>query len=370
MLQFLRSRRPFTLAVLFGVMLPLQWAQACTSFLLDAADGGKIYGRTMEFGLDLQSQLIVVPRKLALTGTGPDGSAGSGLAWTTKYGVAGANGIGLPIVVDGINEAGLAGGLLYLPNVAVYQDVPPGEARKSVASYELLLYVLTNFATVAEAKAGIPKIKVNRSSQAVFKMPVPVHMTLHDATGASIVVEYVGGTLHIHDNPTTVMTNAPTFDWHITNLNNYLNLSLTDPAPKKIGTMEFAPPSTGTGMLGLPGDMSSPSRFVRAFIYARSAPIAKTSSEAVGVAFHILNNFDIPPGTIRTQAGSNAGGGVAGIETTEWMAVSDLKNRRYYIRTYAGHETRMFDLMKAKLDAPTITYISLDATNPPIDVTP
>lgn len=374
MLRLFRASRHFTLAVLLGVMLPLQWAQACTSFLLDAADGGKIYGRTMEFGLDLRSQLIVVPRKLTITGTGPDGKAGSGLAWTTKYGVAGANGIGLPIVVDGINEAGLAGGLLYLPDVAVYQDVPPAEARGSIASYELLLYALTNFATVAEAKAGIAKIKVNRSSQAVFKMPVPVHMTLHDATGASIVVEYIGGVLQIHDNPTTVLTNAPAFDWHVANLNNYLNLSLTDPPARKIGTpsgaITLAPPSTGSGMLGLPGDMSSPSRFVRAFVYARSAPVARTSAEAVGVAFHILDNFDIPPGIIRTEAGAKAGGGVAGIETTEWMSVADLKNRRYYIRTYDGYQTRMLDLKKAKLDAPAITFISLDASNPPVDVTP
>ncbi len=374
MLRFFRASRRLTLAVLLGVMLPLQWAQACTSFLLNAEDGGKVYGLTMEFGLNLNSQLIIVPRKLAIIGTGPDGTAGSGLAWTTKYGVAGANGVGLPIVVDGINEAGLAGGLLYLPSLAVYQDVPPAEARNSIASYELLLYTLTNFATVAEAKAGIARIKVNRSSQAVFKMPVPLHMTLHDATGASIVVEYIDGVLRIHDNPTTVLTNAPAFDWHVTNLNNYLNLSLTDPPPRTIGspsgTITLAPPSTGGGMLGLPGDMSSPSRFVRAFIYSRSAPVAKTSAEAVGVAFHILNNFDIPPGTIRTEAGAKTGGGVAGIETTEWMSVADLKNRRYYIRTYDGYQTSVLDLKKAKLDAPAITFIPLDAPEGATDVTP
>jgi choloylglycine hydrolase len=86
-------------------------------------------------------------------------------------------------------------------------------------------------------------------------------MTLHDATGPSIVVEYVDGILHIHDNPTAVMTNAPTFDWHLTNLDNYLALSTSDPEPRKIGATELSPPSTGSGMLGIPGDMSSPFRF-------------------------------------------------------------------------------------------------------------
>ena len=362
--------RKLVIASSLSILLSLQGALACTSFLLSAEDGGRLYGRTMEFGLPLESQITIVPRKLSLTGTGPDGSAGSGLAWTTKYGVVGANALGLPVVVDGMNEAGLAGGLLYLPNLALFQDVPPAEARNSIASYELLLYTLTNFATVEEAKAGIAAIKVNRSSQATFKMPVPVHMTLHDATGASIVVEYIQGTLNIYDNPTTVMTNAPKFDWHLTNLNNYLNLSLTDPAPIKIGSVTLAPPSTGTGMLGLPGDMSSPSRFVRAFLYASSGPIAKTSSEAVGAAFHILNNFDIPPGTIRTVAGAKAGGGVAGIETTEWMSVSDLKNRRFYMRTFNDYQTRMLDLSKVNLDANKIVYIPIDKATLPLDMTP
>ncbi len=372
MLQARGLRPGWTNAVMaaaVAAMLPLQQATACTSFVLDSADGGKVYGRTMEFGLDLESQIIIVPRKFAITGTGPAGTAASGLAWTTKYAVAGANGLGLPIVVDGVNEAGLAGGLLYLPNVAVYQDVAPADAKTSIASYELLLYTLTNFSTVAEARAGIEKIKVNRSSQATFKMPVPVHMTLHDATGASIVVEYVDGVLHIHDNPTSVMTNAPTFDWQLTNLNNYLGLSVNDPAPRNIGGIELAPPSTGTGMLGLPGDMSSPSRFVRAFVYAHTAPVAKTSDEAVLTAFHLLNNFDIPPGTIRTKAGSKAGGGVAAIETTEWMAVSDLKNRRFYIHTYADYGTQVVDLKAAKLDAPAIVFIPLNKPSAPRDVT-
>ena len=310
-------------------------AGACTSFLLASADGGKVYGRTLEFGLPLQSQLVVVPRKLDLVGTGPDGKAG--------------------------------GGLLYMPNVAVFQDVKPNEATNSIASHELLLYTLTSFATVAEARAGISTIKVNRSAQPTFGMPVPIHMTLHDATGASLVVEYVEGELRITDNPTTVMTNGPTIDWHFTNLNNYLNLSVTDPAPRKIGAVPLAPPSTGTGMLGLPGDMSSPSRFVRAFIYARSAPVAPTSAEAVNTALHLLNNFDIPPGTIRTQAGSAAGGGVAGVETTEWIAVADLKARRYYLRNYNDYQVRVIDLTGVALDGTAIRVIPVDKATGPLD---
>ena len=135
----------FALAAIAALALPLHGtALACTSFILQSQDGGIVYARTLEFALPLHSRIIVVPRNLALTGTGPDGQAGSGMSWHSKYGVVGMDGIGLPIVVDGMNEAGLAGGALYLPGYAEYQAVPTGQERNSVASYELLLYILTN----------------------------------------------------------------------------------------------------------------------------------------------------------------------------------------------------------------------------------
>lgn len=366
MLRALSRSRAAAAACALALSAPA--AQACTSFILRAADEGVVYGRTMEFGLPLQSQLAVIPRKLAMAGTGPDGTAGGGLAWTSKYGAAGANALGLPVLVDGMNEAGLAGGLLYLPGLAQFQQVGPSEARNSIASFELLTYALTNFASVAEVKAALPKIKVSQAPQAAFKGVVPVHMTLHDATGASLVVEYIGGELQMRDNPLGVLTNAPSFDWHTANLGNYLTLSAYDPKPLQIGTLTIAPPSTGSGAPGLPGQMSSPARFVRAFMYSRAAPTLPTSTDAVGNAFHILNNFDIAPGIIRTSADATAGGGVAGIETTEWSAVSDTKTKRYYLRTYADSQSRMIDLTKADLDATAIRTIPIDKPGTVVDL--
>lgn len=358
MLPVLARSKLVAVGCFFALLSPT--ANACTSFILRSADKAVVYGRTMEFGVPLQSQLIVVPRNLAVSATGPDGTAGTGLNWTTRYGATGTNGFGLPLLIDGMNEVGLTGGLLYLPGLAEFQAVSPAEAKTSIASFELLHYVLTNFANVGEVKAALPKIKVNRAPQASFNAPVPLHMTLHDATGASIVVEYIGGELHMHDNPTGVLTNAPAFNWHIANLGNYLNLSPYDPKPLKIGSMTIAPPSTGSGAPGLPGDMSAPSRFVRAFLYSRAAPVLPTSTEAVGNAFHILNNFDIAPGIIRTQSGSQAGGGIAGIEATEWSVVADTKTKRYYVRTYADSQSRMVDLTQADLNAKAIRFIPID----------
>ena len=123
-------------------------------------------------------------------------------------------------------------------------------------------------------------------------------MSRRSSSGASLVIEYVGGRLTMYDNPTGVMTNAPPFDWHLAHLGQYLNLSVTEHKPRTLGTLTLDPPSSGAGSVGLPGDMTSPSRFLRAFLFSYSAPKEPTSGDAMRLAFHILNNFDIVPGVI------------------------------------------------------------------------
>lgn len=335
------------------------FSQACTSFLLSGNDGGFVYGRTLEFGLDIESKGIAIPRGYTYKATGIDGKSGSGLTWKTKYAAFGANGIGLPILVDGLNEKGLAGGMLYAPNISLYQDVPASESSQSIASYEMLVFALTNFATVQEAKEGFKNVKVNRSEQAVFKGVVPLHLTLHDVSGQSIVIEYIDGKLEVSDNPIGVLTNAPRFSWHLSQLNNFTGLSANQPAPITFRGATFNAPSSGGGMTGLPGDMSSPSRFVRAFFMSLNAPQDKTTTQQVGTAFHFLNNFDIPPGLVSLSGGY--GGASGGYEITYWSAVSDLKNKIFYIRTFLNPSIQSIEMSQLDLNAKDIRYFDLNA---------
>ena len=119
---------------------------------------------------------------------------------------------------------------------------------------------------------------------------------VHDASGKSLVIEYVGGKLNLYDDPLGVITNSPGFDWHMTNLRNYVNFSLDNHPPIQLGSVKLAPFGQGSGMLGMPGDFTPPSRFVRAVAFSQSVLEPKTGDEAVLTAFHILNNFDIPRG--------------------------------------------------------------------------
>lgn len=306
---------------------------ACTSMVLAGTDGGRVYGRTMEFGIPLYSAILKMPRGYAIQGVGIDGVAGSGKNWKTKYAVVGANAFGLPIYVDGMNEAGLAGGLLNAPNTAQYQSPTKEQSANSIASQQLLLYVLSNFATVDEVKATLPKMFVNSSPMKEWGGVAKSRMTLHDAKGKSLVVEYLGGKLVMTDNVIGTMTNDPAFSWHLQNIGNYVNLSGTDKAPLTVQGQKFLAASSGNGMHGLPGSFLSPDRFIRVSQFALNTPAAATDVQEQR-AWHIMNNFDIPFGAIHLDSSSGYGGGVNSNEYTEWVVIANLKNKTYRIRSF------------------------------------
>jgi choloylglycine hydrolase len=143
----------------------------------------------------------------------------------------------------------------------------------------------------------------------------------------------------------------------MTNLRNYVNFSLTDLSPVKVGSVTLVPFGQGTGMLGLPGDFTPPSRFVRAVAFSQSVLPSQTGYEAVLEAFHILNNFDIPKGASRSPTKDEYGNVVA--DHTIWTSAIDLNAKRFYFRSYENSEIRMVDLMKQKLDGKNIVSWSM-----------
>ena len=135
-------------------------AQACTTLLLTAKDGAVVSGRTMEFGFDVQSEVMVVPAGTAMTGSLPSGA--KGISYATKYGMIGANALGFPVIVDGINEQGLFVSDLYFPGYAGYATATPDNSSRAMASYEFGNWLLGNFATVDEVRAHVADIVLVR----------------------------------------------------------------------------------------------------------------------------------------------------------------------------------------------------------------
>jgi choloylglycine hydrolase len=342
--------RMYALLITMAISLPLH---ACTGILLKTLNGSSIYARTLEFGEDLSSHILLLPRKYTLKALAPSGKP-EGLTWTSKYAAVGINAFKSTNFIDGVNEQGLAGGVFYFPGFAEYQDILISNYQKSLPMWTLLTWILTNFATVAEVKAMLPTVYVSKTLFPGLKKMIPAHLIVHDAAGNSLVIEYVNGKLFMYDNSLGVITNSPTFDWHLTNIRNYLNLSPRNAQEKKIGGITFSPFGQGSGMVGLPGDFTPPSRFIRAVAFSQAAPKQKTELDTIHQAFRILNNFDIPKGIVVDKNGQS--------EYTAWTSATDMKNKIFYFRPYANFQLQKIDLMKMNLDAPEPRMISMERT--------
>jgi len=331
----------------FVLLVAVSPVNACTGITLKAEDGSVVHARTLEFAVDLGSNVIVVPRGYTRQGTTPDGK--NGIKWVSKYASIGANGSGVPWIFDGFNEKGLSMGLFYHPTTAKYMPYKKSDAKNTLAVWELGSYILENFATTREVKENLHKLVVPSVVFQQWGFVPPVHFIVTDANGESIVIEFLDGKMRIFDNPLGVITNSPSFDWHMTNLRNYPNLGATQPKTRKVGGVELKPFGMGAGMVGLPGDFTPPSRFVRAVAFCVSRVPTSDGKETVLQAFHILNNFDIPKGSAREAHKDEHGNIVA--DFTTWTSASDLKAKKFYFRTYDNSQIRMVDLNKMDLNA-------------------
>ncbi len=304
----------------------------CTTFRIRTTSGEVVIGRTMEFALDLGWRLLVIPRGTEFTGTAPDGP---GHSFRSDHGFVGVGALGRSSATDGINDAGLYAGLLYLPGYAEYQPtdgVPPGEL---ISPDEVASVVLAGAGSVREAIEVVSDVTVWNRVEELLGAPLPIHLVLFDAGGDAAVVEWVGGERQVHENPVGVCTNAPPFDWHVTNLRNYVNLSATNVSPLDLDGLSVTGLGEGTGLLGLPGDWTPPSRFVRATAIAHATLPVETADEAMLAALHIANAFDIPKGVVRSPEGG---------DFTAWSSVIDLAGGRYALRTYDDPTPRILAL--------------------------
>lgn len=323
----------------------------CTGIKLVAKDGSIVHGRTLEFGIKVDVSVVFFPRNYDFTGATSDGP---GLKYTSKYAAVGAISYDTLALMDGMNEKGLAVGTFYFPGFASYTKLTAENRDKALSPVDFTNWIVTQFATIDEVKAALSTIAVVPT---VIKgwgdAPPPFHYIVYDKSGKSLVIEPIDGKLVTYDNPLGVFTNSPTFDWHITNLRNYINLTPFNVSPLKIDNIVFAPLGQNSGMVGLPGDFTPPSRFVRAAIFSITATPSDTAKEGVFQAFHLLNQFDIPVGIARQKEGD-----VAHTDYTLITAVRDPQSLKFFFKTYENQSIRMVDLNQFDLNAKT--YKRLD----------
>ena len=190
-------------------------------------------------------------------------------------------------------------------------------------------------------------------------MPVPAHWIVVEPSGKSIVIEHVKGKLQIFDNPLGVITNSPAFDWHLTNLRNYVNLSPVAIPGKRIEDINFKPLGGGSGMIGLPGDFTPPSRFIRVVAWSQTARPLPDSNEAVYELFRILDNFNVPLGA--AEGSDHAKADLQGMRSaTLWTSGWDTAQKVLYFHTQHNRRLRKVDLKKLDFSGSEIKHLPLD----------
>lgn len=311
----------------------------CTNFKLTAVDGSIVVARTMEFPSMMGAMVTAIPRGVSFTSSGPDGP---GTTWTSRYGVVGMDAIGNPqYLTDGMNEAGLYSGVLYMPGYADYEDPTGADSASIISNMDICNLALTTCATVQEVFDRLGALTIWGQPQEVLKGVPPIHLVLHDKTGASGIIEFRDGKQTHVLNPVGVATNAPYLDWHYNNLKVHLpSLQALNPAPVEVNGESFSPVSQGQGFMGIPGDGSSTSRYLRATGYVWTMVPQQDAPAQELAAFHALNNFDIPDGVM-------AGTGSTGLpqnDRTTWSSISSLNAGRYIIRVESNPSPYVVDL--------------------------
>lgn len=311
-------------------------ADACTGISLTAGDGSRIVARTVEWAATpMQCGYVVAPRGHQHQSYTPTGE--NGLKYKALYGYVGIYTEYEPFVVEGINEAGLSAGLFFFPQYGEYAPYNQDNNSKTLCDMQFVSWVLSQFSSIDQVKSAISNIDLVTLNHKIGS----VHWRIAQPDGRMVVLEVVAGVPHFYENTLGVLTNAPGFPWHMTNLNNYINLvpgSAPDNTIKQGITLQ--PLGHGSGMLGLPGDFTAPSRFVRATFFQTTSPVWATGFETVVQAFHILNNFDIPIGSQHVRADIPKDLPSA----TQFTAVTDQKAMKFYYRTAWNSNIRCIDL--------------------------
>lgn len=324
------------LRTLIFVFLFFAVANGCTDFVITTQNGAIINGRSLDFAIDLQAALNFNGRNQRVVSEAP--ADAQGMQWVSKYGFISINPLDSNFVLDGLNEVGLSFAALWLPGTE-YHDITLNEADRTIDFGLLGSWILGNFSTVAEVKNALKNIQVWGHKVPQLEGMPTVHFAIHDAKGNNLVIEFIKGEMFVYNNPNGVLTNFPPFDWQITNLQNYIQLSPMNAKAVMWKGLNLTQTGQGSGLIGIPGDWTPPSRFVRITTFIRFADQAETALEGVNLAEHFLNTVDIPLGDIQGEEGD-----ALAKDYAQWAVVKDLSNRIFYFRSYYDLALKFIDL--------------------------
>ncbi|MGG7163399.1 choloylglycine hydrolase [Clostridium ihumii] len=313
----------------------------CTALSIKSNEKKYFFGRNMDLAYNFNQSVMIIPRNYKFKDTI------TGNVMTNNHAIIGMGTIidNHPVIADGMNEHGLACAGLNFAGYAYFEKDPVVD-KVNIAPYDFVQWVLSNHETVDEVKVTIKNLElVNRPINE--KTPVPtLHWMIVDKNGKSIVVEKTKNSFSIHDNTVGVMTNNPTFDWHLTNLNEYLYLTPDYPKETTWSNQELKALGIGAGTLGMPGDFASVSRFVRIAYIRSKMPSIDNDILAITQFFHMLDYVKMVKGGVITEDGLE--------DLTTYSSCMNQNNGVYYYKTYDNNRINAIDINKENLNAEEI----------------
>ena len=301
------------------------------------------FGRTLDYEFSYGDEVVITPRNYEFSfrraGVMKTHYAMIGMAY-----VAGD----YPLYYDAVNEKGLGiAGLNFVGN-AVYNGEVQG--ADNIAQFELIPWILGQCASVGEAKELLSRLNIVNIQFSAELPLAQLHWIIADKEGA-ITVESVSDGLKIYDNPAGVLTNNPPFDEQMFNLNNYMHLSSKTPENLFSEKLPLKNYSRGMGALGLPGDLSSQSRFVRVAFVKMNSLSGSSEKESVSQFFHILGSVDQQRGCCNV--------GEEKYEITIYTSCCNADKGIYYYTTYDNHQISAVDMHRENLDGADLLRFKL-----------
>lgn len=304
----------------------------CTAITYRTKD--HYFGRNLDLDRGFEEQVVVTPRRCPL----PFHHCGE---MERHYAILGMAHLEreYPLYYDAVNEAGLAIAGLNFPVSAVYRRGNGGRDR--IAPFELIPWLLGQCATVEEAEVLLSRMDLVGEDFSPELPRTPLHWLLADRE-RTLVIEPMEEGLKLWDDPVGVLANEPPFDKQMFRLNDFRHLSATQPENRFLPNLGLQTYSSGMGAMGLPGDLSSPSRFVRAVFARENARSGESEAESVSQFFHLLDFVAVPRGTVRLENGV--------CHITRYSACCNLDKGIYYYTTYENRQITAVDLRREDLE--------------------
>lgn len=309
----------------------------CTALTLKTKEGYHLFGRNMDLEYTFGQRVILVPRNFKYEDRVNDEMK------STKYAVMGMGNLieNHPLFADAFNEKGLACAGLNFPQAYWKDDIEEG--LDNVAPYDLIFWVLSNFQSIKDLRPHLDKLSMDGKPYTKDMPIATLHWIISDTSGKCLVVENTKEGLKIFDNPVGVMTNSPSFDWHLTNLTQYAGLNVNRHQASKWSKLELVPLGNGSGSFGLPGDSSSQSRFIKTAFLKSHVTVGDYENAGVVEFFNVLNNVSMISGTVVDPFGRN--------EITQYTSCMNQEKGIYYYRTYKNSQINVIDMNKEDLNA-------------------